>query len=125
MTESIGNTVTSQVLGFTEPQDVLGATWILTPALAGKILNLEPSNRYGFYAEWPIQLWNNSTNPAYIEVEGLEWETPDRYQQEIAQAGYLSWKKSYQNVREWRKRNLILRDMIEATIARIHFQKST
>jgi hypothetical protein len=125
MTESIGNTVTSQVLGFTEPRDVLGTTWILTPALAGKILNLEPSNRYGFYAEWPIQLWNNSTNPTYIEVEGLEWETPDRYRQEIAQAGYLSWKESYQNVQEWRKRNLMLRDMIEATITRIHFQKST
>jgi len=123
ITEGIGNTLALKILGFHETRDVLGTTWILTPALVKKVTKRKSMNQYGFYADWPIQLWRNSTNPTYIEVEGLEWETPDRYQQEIAQAGYVSWKESYQNVREWRKRNLILRDMTEAIEIHIQLKK--
>lgn len=116
MTESIGNTVASQVLGFTKPQDVLGATWILTPALARKILNLKPSNRYGFYTDWPITLWRSAQNPFYIEREGLEWETPDRYTKEIKTQGYNNWKIAFQTASEWRKRTEMLSDFIDSSM---------
>jgi len=125
LTETTVNILASKILGFRETRDVLGTTWMLKAQQAEALIGVEISNQYGFYTDWPIRLWSKSANPAYIEVEGLEWETPDRYRQEIAEAGYVSWRESYQNVQEWRKRNLMLRGMIEAIITRIHLQKST
>jgi len=122
LTEGIGNIVASNVLGFSKTRDVLGTTWILTPVLAKKVTERKPMNQYGFYAEWPITLWRSAQRPKYVEADGLEWETPDRYQQEITQAGYDAWKDNYQNMQEWKKRNLMLRDMIEATATHIQFK---
>ena len=125
LTETTAKTLASKVLGFPETRDVLGTTWMLKAQQAEALIRAKISNQYGFYLDWPIRLWINSTNPGYIEVEGLEWETPDRYQQEITQAGYDAWKENYQNMQEWKKRNLMLRDMIEAIATHIQFNKST
>jgi hypothetical protein len=116
ITEGIGNTLTSKVLGFQETRDVLGTTWILTPALAKKVTERKPMNQYGFYAEWPITLWRSARNPLYLECEGLEWETPDRYIEEIKAQGYQEWKKSFQTGSEWRRRSVMLRDFIDSAL---------
>jgi len=50
-----------------------------------------------------------------IESEGLEWETPDRYREEIRDQGFEEWKRKYQTASEWRKRNKMLRDFIESS----------
>jgi hypothetical protein len=115
LTEGVGNTLTSKVLGFQETRDILGTTWILTPSSAKKILKMKPSNRYGFYAEWPIFLWKTAQNPAYVESEGLEWETPDRYQEEIKAKGFDEWRRSFQTASEWRKRTEMLRDFVDSS----------
>jgi len=125
LTETTANILASKILAFRKTRDVLGTTWMLKVHQAEAKIRAKISNQYGFYLDWPIRLWINSTNPGYIEVEGLEWETPDRYQQEITQDGYNTLKENYQNMQEWRKRNLMLRDMIEATITRIQIKKST
>jgi len=116
ITEGIGNTLASNVLGFQETRDVLGTTWILTPALAKKVTKRKSMNQYGFYAEWPITLWRSARNPLYLECEGLEWETPDRYTEEIKAQGYEEWKKSFQTTFEWRKRTEMLRGFIESSL---------
>ena len=73
-------------------------------------------NQYGFYAEWPITLWRSARNPLYLECEGLEWETPDRYIEEIKAQGYEEWKKSFQTGSEWRRRSVMLRDFIDSAL---------
>jgi len=116
ITEGIGNMMASNVLGFQETRDVLGTTWILTPALAKKVIELKPRNQFGFYAEWPITLWRSARNPLYLECEGLEWETPDRYTEEIRAQGLDEWRRSFQTAQEWRKRTEMLRDFIDSTL---------
>ena len=101
------------LLGFQEIRDVLGTTWILTPALAKKVIELKPMNQFGFYAEWPITLWRSAQRLKYVEAEGLEWETPDRYQEEIKAQGFEKWKRNLQTASEWKKRSEMLRDFIE------------
>jgi hypothetical protein len=61
-------------------------------------------------------MWRKSKNPLYIEIEGLEWETPDRYREEIKTQGLEQWKKSFQTPAEWRKRVEMLRDFTESII---------
>ena len=112
ITEGIGNTLASKVLGFLEIRDILGTTRILTPTLAKKVIELKPMNQFGFYAEWPITLWRSARRPEYVEAEGLEWETPDRYPKEIRAQGLDEWRRSFQTASEWRKRTEMLRDFI-------------
>jgi len=113
-TEATANRIASHILGFPETRDLISACWRLTPRLAHSLLQLPP-NRYGFYIEWPIYAWRKAENPAYIEVEGLEWETPDRYLPEIREKGYKKWLQSFQTPREWKKRVEMLNDFIEST----------
>lgn len=118
LTEGIGNKITSKLLDFPDTRDVLGTTWLLTPALAKQVLEKEPGNQYGFYIEWPITFWRSAMNPRYIEVEGLEWETPDRYKEEIKKQGLEQWKKDYQTHDEWIKRTHMLEDFIDSSLKR-------
>lgn len=115
MTEAIANRIASHILGFPETRDLISACWRLTPRLAQSILSLPTPNRYGFYLEWPIHAWREAEKPAYIEVEGLEWETPDRYQPEIHEKGYEQWLQNFQTPKEWKKRVEMLNDFIEST----------
>lgn len=113
-TENIANIISSRILGFKETRDIISACWRLTPRLVRELLRLPESNRYGFYCQWPIEAWRKAEKPYYVEVEGLEWETPDRYSKEIKCKGYDAWLKDFQTPGEWRKRVQILTDSIES-----------
>ncbi len=113
LTEGIGNLVSSKALGFKNTLDVLGITWIMTPQLATMILKQKHVNEFGFYTQWPMKLWSSAKTPHYIEREGLEWETPDRYQEEIKQQGLENWRQEFQTINEWKRRTTMLNDFIE------------
>ena len=115
MTEGIGNMVASKILGFSKTRDILGTTWILTRELATLVTNRKSSNAFGFYTDWPMTFWRSAKNPSYIEMEGLEWETTDRYKEEIRTQGFENWKTRFQTPQEWVKRTKMLRDFIEST----------
>ena len=66
----------------------------------------------GFYASWPVILWKNAKNKKYIEVEGQEWETPDRFQKEINKQGYNNWLSQFQTIKEWKLRVRLLEDCV-------------
>lgn len=114
MTESIANHVASKLLRFEDTRDIISACWRLTPRIAKRLLQLTTENTYGFYCEWPIIAQKISKNPEYIEVEGLEWETPDRYQKEIEEESYKKWLQKFQTLDEWKRRMKILTDIIES-----------
>ena len=116
ITEGLGNLLASRALGFSDTRDVLGVTYMITSRLAKQVLDMEARNRFGFYVEWPIFLWRSSRHPRYIEAEGLEWETPDRYRAEIKEMGLENWFRQYQTAEEWRKRTEMLRDFAESSI---------
>jgi hypothetical protein len=114
MTEAIANQIASKASGFPRTRDIISACWRLEPRLVGQLLHLPIDNTYGFYCEWPIVAWRQARNPRYLEVEGLEWETPDRYSQEIKDKGYTRWFHEFQTPDEWERRVAILRDAIHS-----------
>ena len=111
-TENIVNEVCSNLLGFKETRDIISVCYIFTKELGEKILKIKNTTTTGFYGSWPVYLWNWAASKRYIEVEGLEWETPDRFKTEIAQIGYNIWLKKFQSNKEWRKRVKYLRDFL-------------
>lgn len=113
-TEIIVNEFGSSILEFNKTLDIISVCYIMTKELVVKILSLKNNTDYGFYSTWPIFLWNWATSKKYIEVEGLEWETPDRFKEEIEKISYQKWLNQFQDPLEWRNRvNLLHHCLIE------------
>jgi len=115
-TEGIANLVASRILGFKDTRDIIGVGWGLSSSLVQLLLSTPQRNSYGFFCGWPVIAWRNSARKAYVEVEGLEWETPDRYEDEIAVEGYESWLKAFTTPKEWEHRSLMLKDLVESLL---------
>ena len=109
-TESIVNNLGSQLVNTNQNFDIISACWIFTKELASSLLKLKLESYTGFYCIWPLYLWKIAPTKAYIEVNGLEYETPDRFVQEIEANGYESWLNSIDTPIEWRRRVNIVRD---------------
>ncbi|MFX1384952.1 MAG: hypothetical protein ACFFBP_21190 [Promethearchaeota archaeon] len=103
-TEFIINEIGSKVLGFPKTIDIISVCCIFTKDLGEKLLKVKNETATGFYCTWPLLFWNWATKKKYIEVEGLEWETPDRFKVEIADLGYKDWMIQFQSPIEWEKR---------------------
>ena len=111
-TEIIVNQLGSRILGFSEPRDLISVCYSFTKNLGEKLLNTSYPTERGFYGSWPIILWKNATSKKYIEVDGQEWETPDRFEKEIKDLGYHIWLNRFQSVKEWQKRVKLLEDCV-------------
>jgi len=111
-TEQIINYLGSQTLDFKETKDWISVCYSFTTQLADLILNKRYVTEMGFYLTWPIILWKYAEKKRYIEVEGQEWETPDRYEKEIRDLGYEKWLEQFQSASEWKKRVKLLEDCV-------------
>lgn len=109
-TERIVNQLGSKVLGFSEPRDLISVCYSFTKELCEHLLKRSYPTTMGFYISWPVVLWKNAKSSEYIEVDGQEWETPDRFESEIKDLGYQKWMEQFQSVKEWRLRVLLLEE---------------
>ena len=82
-TEAISNEVVSHLIGQT--MDVsAGSKCFSRQACETIIENSEPGFALGTDAEWPLILKQTGYKVEYIAVDGLDWESADRYQAEAA-----------------------------------------
>lgn len=116
-TEKIVNHVGSKIFGFSEDIDIISVSYIFTPKLGHHLLRYPSRTTVGFYGAWPLILWNHAKDSEYIEVEGQEWETPDRYHMEIEESGYENWSNSFQSTSEWKKRVRFVDECLEEMLA--------
>lgn len=85
-------------LAFGQPLDVTAASRGLSRRACDALLSLEsPEPSSGNDCAWPLYLARlPDLVIGYAATEGLEWETPDRYTDEIAAAGGLdAWMANY------------------------------
>ncbi|MBN1800405.1 MAG: hypothetical protein JW891_02810 [Candidatus Lokiarchaeota archaeon] len=111
-TEIVVNEMASIILGFERIIDVISACFALSPKILEKLIAIKHKTSKGFYCSWPVLCWRLAKNKILIEVEGLEWETPDRFQEEINDLGYVLWMEQFQSAREWKKRVALMRECI-------------
>jgi hypothetical protein len=86
-TEAIVNTVYAQVSG--HAWDVTAAARGLSRRAAEAILAGCPEETIGTDVAWPLFAQRAGLALGYIQTEGLEFETPDRFADEVAAAGGL------------------------------------
>ncbi|TFG15861.1 MAG: hypothetical protein EU535_00460 [Promethearchaeota archaeon] len=109
-TEGIINEIGSRILGFSEKKDIISVCFLISKALGECIIEMKNETATGFYSSWPIIFWNLAESKRYVEVEGLEWETPDQFKEEIDEQGYQKWLKNFQSAEEWKKRVTLLHE---------------
>lgn len=82
-TEAISNQVISFLLG--RNMDVsAGSKGFSRRAAEFLVANASPGHALGTDGEWPVLLHHAGFGVDYIEVDGLDWESADRYQERAA-----------------------------------------
>jgi hypothetical protein len=109
-TEGIINEIASKALRFSEKKDIISVCFLISKELGSRIIEMKNSTITGFYSTWPMIFWTLAETKKYIEVEGLEWETPDQFKEEIEMIGYDVWLEKFQSAKEWRKRVKLLHE---------------
>lgn len=115
-TEAIVNHVYATISG--HPWDVTAAARGMPRHTAEAILYGCPDESIGTDVAWPLFLQRSGVMLGYIETEGLEFETPDRYQDAIAAAGGLdNWLIQLDtNPSLWAQRLELARIEVESTL---------
>ena len=115
-TERIINAVFSHVLG--QPVDLgLGSRGFSRRAAEAVLSNTRPGG-WGD-AEWPIVVQRLGWSVKYVAVDGVEWESPDFYRHEVADAATRARAaEDYdQRPRSWASRVRTAREIIEEGLA--------
>ena len=81
--------------------------------LAEQIVKESKRMDYGIYAEFLMVALKHKAQINTIEVEGLEWETPDQFRELIEKEGYAKWLNDFQSLSEWEKRVKLIEDSTE------------
>ncbi|MBI4133289.1 hypothetical protein HY478_01615 [Candidatus Uhrbacteria bacterium] len=69
-----------------------------------------------WWGEYYITLLQAGCTPHFIACEGLEWETPDRFEKEIAAMGLEAWRARFETPDEWALRTRWATDFIEGAL---------
>jgi hypothetical protein len=109
-TEGIINEIGSKILGFSDVKDIISVCFLISKELGEYIIRLKNETITGFYSSWPIIFWSLAESKKYLEVEGLEWETPDQFKEEINELGYENWLIKFQSAGEWKRRVKLLHE---------------
>lgn len=114
-TEKISNSVVSYLVG--KSMDVsAGSKSFSRSACISILLNSKPGNALGTDAEWPLILKRLGFQVDYTEVDGLDWESADRYQEKAADPDrQKSAAARYDSDPEnWSRRVAVAMEIIEA-----------
>lgn len=115
-TENTVNTIASEVAG--KDVDIMSGSFGMDRETALLLLEKSRCNDYGFYAEVLIIALKAGIPITTIEVEGLEWETPDQFRKEIERVGYMEWLETFESLSEWNKRVQIIEDSKDILITK-------
>src|SRR5690606_24683915 len=98
--------------------DIMAGSFSMDKETAKKLLKLSKRTDYSFFAEFINIAKNGNIQINSLITEGLEWETPDQYQDKIRKEGYSDWLEEFMSLPEWKRRvELMERNVIELTKA--------
>ncbi len=101
-TETTINAIASEVAGV--DVDIMSGSFGMDRDLATLIVKESKRQDFGIYAEFLEITLKHKVRVNTIEVDGLEWETPDQYQDKIEKEGYTAWLDEFESLPEWKKR---------------------
>jgi hypothetical protein len=97
-------------LGLRGRVDFLVPSFVLRRDLAEGLLARSRARDSTMYGEWAALLGGLGAPLAYLECDGLDWETPDRYPEEVRRVGRAAWRRAMSTPKEWEMRRAMLRE---------------
>jgi len=116
-TEAISNAVVSHLLG--QEMDVsAGSKGFSRRAAEFLVTHTRPGRALGTDAEWPLTLQRAGYPVEYLEVDGLDWEIPDQFQDQAAGAERQRQVAAEYDAdpRHWAHRVAVAREIIEVAL---------
>jgi hypothetical protein len=116
-TETVINRLFGQVSGYSWNDVTSGARGV-SRAAAEVIVAQVDDDELSTDVSWPLYLQHHGAwSIGYVETEGLEFETADRFADEVAATGYAAWLDRLENdPQEWAFRFDLARVGIEALL---------
>jgi hypothetical protein len=114
-TEAISNQIFSRLLG--QSLDLsAGSKGFSRRAVEFLIANTQPGRAIGTDAEWIVLLHRAGFRLESLQVDGLDWEIPDQYQDTASDGNrQQAMAESYDaDAEKWKYRVAILREIVEA-----------
>lgn len=117
-TEAIANAVISRSLAEDEIHDYLSGSFGLSRQAAEWILRDGHTFDLGFWSLWPLIAKYEKGRIGYRVCEGLEWETPDRYRDEVKKAGGVKkWRDHLSTAEEWAYRTDMAQQFVRPLVS--------
>ena len=91
-------------LGLRGRVDFLVPSFVLRRAAVSRLLARSRARDSTMYGEWVGLLAGLGEPLTYVECEGLEFETPDRFRAEIRRIGLPAWRRALSTPAEWAMR---------------------
>jgi hypothetical protein len=119
VTEGLTNDAFS--LAFGEIADVTAGSCAMTRQAAEILVEHSVSEINDTDTEWPLLILEHSLKVSQLECNGLEFETADYFQKEIAEAGSLeAWiKQVYDTSESWQQRTKMAKESVNRVIASV------
>lgn len=102
-TERLANEAFHAVAG--RRMDITAGARGLSAAGRAALLQHSRCTNLGVDGEWPLLCQRLGLSVGYLETEGLEWETADRFADQIGEMGYERWLREQVNTpQQWETR---------------------
>lgn len=103
-------------LGLHGRVDFLVPSFVLRRDLAARLLARSRARGSTMYGEWVGLLGGLGAPLAYVECDGLDWETPDRYPDEVRRVGRAAWRRAMSSPKEWAMRRAMMRQFVDGCV---------
>lgn len=120
-TERVASRTMAARLGWPGRVDGLVPSFVLVRAEAERLLRESRARDEAVYGEWLALLATGGSPVAYVECDGLDWETPDRDRAGVAAAGLAAWRAAWDTPAEWALRRRMAETIVrgfDETLAR-------
>jgi hypothetical protein len=111
-TESVAAAAFAARLGLHGRVDFLVPSFVLTRDLTVRLVARSRARDAAMYGEWVALLAGLGAPLAYVECDGLDWETPDRYRTEVRRIGRAAWRRAMSTPAEWAMRRTMAREFV-------------
>lgn len=112
-TEKIPNMVISHAVGANKTRDFLSGSYVMSRKAARLAVEMGAYDGWEHFGSWPVLMYDNAFQLSYFSFDGLEWETPDRFQGDVKRAGGLdAWREERNTASEWLFRTTMAQSIV-------------
>lgn len=99
-------------LGFAGRVDFLVPSFVADQDATREILARSRARNGAIYGELAALLAGAAPRLAYVECDGLDWETPDRHRRAVRRVGLARWRDRLDTPLEWRLRTALAAEIV-------------